>query len=171
MNRNFNQVIEFHKAFGVPIGAGLPTLRPRVSECIQRCSGTIKTLEDYVLFLNTHEYQGFSLNLLRISLMLEEVSEYLHAEAMGSRVRIADSLGDIGVISDGSAITYAIDLPRVRDEIHRANMSKLGPDGRPVRRVDGKILKGPNYKPPNLDVIVKYHMTDIRSAMDNSSDI
>jgi predicted HAD superfamily Cof-like phosphohydrolase len=31
-------------------------------------------------------------------------------------------------------------------EVHRSNMSKLGPDGRPVRRHDGKVLKGPNYR-------------------------
>jgi len=38
-------------------------------------------------------------------------------------------------------------------EVHRSNMSKLGPDGKPVRREDGKILKGPNYSPADLTFI------------------
>jgi predicted HAD superfamily Cof-like phosphohydrolase len=36
------------------------------------------------------------------------------------------------------------------DEVHRSNMSKLGPDGKPLYREDGKVLKGPNYSPPNV---------------------
>jgi len=35
-------------------------------------------------------------------------------------------------------------------EVHRSNMSKLGSNGKPLVRWDGKILKGPNYSPPNL---------------------
>lgn len=51
---------------------------------------------------------------------------------------------------DGSAISYGIDLEPVVAEIHASNMSKLGEDGRPIYREDGKVLKGPNYFPPNI---------------------
>ena len=39
----------------------------------------------------------------------------------------------------------------VFDEVHRSNMSKLGSDGKPIYREDGKVLKGPNFSPPNLE--------------------
>lgn len=46
-----------------------------------------------------------------------------------------------------------------RDEafrrVHASNMSKLGPDGKPLRREDGKVLKGPNYMPPVLKDLVR----------------
>lgn len=38
--------------------------------------------------------------------------------------------------------------------VHISNMSKLGEDGRPIRREDGKVLKGPNYLPPDLKDMV-----------------
>jgi predicted HAD superfamily Cof-like phosphohydrolase len=46
-------------------------------------------------------------------------------------------------------------IEEVFDEIQRSNMSKLGEDGKPVYREDGKVLKGPNYFKPNIDSIIK----------------
>ena len=46
------------------------------------------------------------------------------------------------------------DLEEALKRVHRSNMSKLGLDGKPIRRQDGKILKGPNYQPPNLKDLV-----------------
>ncbi len=46
------------------------------------------------------------------------------------------------------------DLDEAMNRVHESNMSKLGPDGKPIRRPDGKILKGPNYKPPILTDLV-----------------
>lgn len=40
------------------------------------------------------------------------------------------------------------------DRVHASNMSKLGDDGKPIRREDGKILKGPNYREPDLTDLV-----------------
>ena len=57
-------------------------------------------------------------------------------------------------VTYGTAALLGIDLPAVFEEVHRSNMSKLGPDGRAVRRHDGKVLKGPSYRPPNLDHLV-----------------
>lgn len=52
------------------------------------------------------------------------------------------------------AVSCNIDLPDVFDEVHKSNMSKLGDDGKPVYRKDGKVIKGPNYKKPNLERFV-----------------
>lgn len=91
---------------------------------------------------------------LRLALLLEEVLEYVEAEAEGDLVGIADALADICVIAEGTALEYGIDLDACRREIHRANMSKLGADGKPIYRDDGKIMKGPGYEPPDLDSIL-----------------
>ena len=46
------------------------------------------------------------------------------------------------------------DLDEALDRVHNSNMTKLGNDGKPIYREDGKVLKGPNYTPPNLSDLV-----------------
>ena len=46
------------------------------------------------------------------------------------------------------------DLDEALDRVHESNMTKLGEDGKPIRREDGKVLKGPNYKAPDLTDLV-----------------
>lgn len=71
-------------------------------------------------------------------------------------VAAADALGDLEYVVNGAAIGMGINLPEVVEEIHRSNMTKLGPDGKPIYREDGKILKGEDYEPPNLiDVLYR----------------
>ncbi len=93
---------------------------------------------------------AMSRRMLRLSLLAEEYQEYAYAERDNDLVEIADALGDMAYIIAGTALEYGIPLDRVLDEIHRANMSKLGVDGKPVVREDGKIIKGPNYQPPDI---------------------
>lgn len=69
-------------------------------------------------------------------------------------VAAADALGDIEYVVNGAAIGMGIDLPAVVKEIHRSNMTKLGPDGKPIYRADGKILKGEGYEPPQLEKVL-----------------
>ncbi len=87
---------------------------------------------------------------LRLALIEEEVAELRAAVAISDLAAVADALADIVYVAYGSAAVYGIDLDSVIDEVHASNMTKLGADGRPVRRADGKILKGPDYRPPNL---------------------
>ena len=47
------------------------------------------------------------------------------------------------------------DLDEAMHRIHESNMSKLGDDGKPIYREDGKVLKGPNYKPPILNDLIE----------------
>lgn len=87
---------------------------------------------------------------LRLDLLEEEFSEYLQALYESDRVALADALGDMLYIIHGTALAYGFDLDAVLEEIHRSNMTKLGEDGKPLYREDGKVLKGPNYEPPNI---------------------
>lgn len=63
---------------------------------------------------------------------------------------LAKELSDLLYVAYGSAEAYGIDLDKAFELVHESNMSKLGDDGRPVRREDGKVLKGPNYKAPDM---------------------
>lgn len=70
-------------------------------------------------------------------------------------VGIADALADLVYVVYGTAVEYGINMQPISDEVHRSNMSKLGEDGKAIHRVDGKVLKGPNFTPPDLATIIK----------------
>src|ERR1022692_4192590 len=91
-----------------------------------------------------------SLATLRIALLAEEVDEFVDAVAASDLVAIADALADIVYVAYGTAVTYGIDLDMVLGEVHRSNMSKLGKDGRPLIREDGKVIKSDQYFPPDV---------------------
>lgn len=65
-------------------------------------------------------------------------------------VKIADALADLDYVIEGMRLVCGINGKPIADEVHRSNMSKLGEDGKPIRREDGKIQKGPNYSPPDI---------------------
>jgi predicted HAD superfamily Cof-like phosphohydrolase len=94
--------------------------------------------------------------MLRYRLMNEENSEYLDACWDGDIVGIADALGDQLYILCGTILKHGLQhkIEEVFNEIQRSNMSKLGEDGKPIRRGDGKILKGPGYTPPDIEKII-----------------
>ena len=91
---------------------------------------------------------------LRVSLIQEEAKEFREACEKRDFIEAADALGDLLVVTFGSALEFGLDMDPIMDEIHRSNKSKLGLDGRPIRREDGKILKGPNYDPPHLEKVI-----------------
>lgn len=64
---------------------------------------------------------------------------------------LTKELADLMYVTIGFATTFGLPLEEVFYEVHKSNMSKLGPDGEVLRREDGKILKGINYKEPDLD--------------------
>ena len=94
---------------------------------------------------------------LRHSLMKEENDEYLEACHSKSLVEVADALGDQLYILCGTILKHGMQhiILDVFEEIQASNMSKLGEDGKPVLREDGKILKGPGYFRPELDKFIK----------------
>ncbi len=91
---------------------------------------------------------------MRRSLISEEYWEYDRAVDKRDLVNLAQELADILYVVYGAALEYGIPLDEVFDEIHRANMSKLDADGSVLRREDGKVLKGPNYKAPDIEAIL-----------------
>ncbi|CAI8297286.1 nucleoside triphosphate pyrophosphohydrolase family protein [Flavobacteriaceae bacterium] len=100
---------------------------------------------------------GVSKNQLRFDLMKEENEEYFEAAQNNDLVEVADALGDMLYILCGTIIEHGLQhkIEAVFEEIQRSNMSKLGEDGQPIYRADGKVLKGPNYFRPNIEAILK----------------
>jgi len=119
-SRIADQVREFHLAFGLPV-AQQPAADLSPGEVT-----------------------------LRQDLIEEEVAELRQAAETGDLVAVADALADIVYVAYGTAWVYGIGLDDVLDEVHASNMTKLGADGRPLHRADGKVLKGPGYRPPQI---------------------
>jgi predicted HAD superfamily Cof-like phosphohydrolase len=118
-------VREFHKAFGVPA-----PLRP-------------------TLLLPQRQ-------MLRERLIREEFGEYQRAADAGDLVAIADALADLAYVVRGAAVEHGlVRFDEIFAEVHRANMSKLREDGKPVVRHDGKILKSGLYTPPDIAPLLK----------------
>ncbi|MBK21358.1 MAG: hypothetical protein CMP63_03435 [Flavobacteriales bacterium] len=93
---------------------------------------------------------------LRFDLLKEENEEYINAAKSGDMVEVADALGDLMYILFGTIMKHGMQhkIVEVFEEIQRSNMSKLGEDGKPIYREDGKVLKGPNYFKPNIKSIL-----------------
>ncbi|MFL9837508.1 nucleoside triphosphate pyrophosphohydrolase family protein [Flavobacterium sp. ST-75] len=127
MKKQLDAVKEFHSAFGLGISE-----QPKAD-------------------------LGEAVNMLRFNLMKEENEEYLEAVQNNDLTEIADALGDMLYILCGTIIEHGLQykIEEVFDEIQRSNMSKLGEDGKPIYREDGKVMKGPNYFKPNFEEILK----------------
>ena len=95
--------------------------------------------------------------VLRHNLMKEENEEYLQAAKEGDLIEIADALGDMLYILCGTILSHGMQykISEVFEEIQLSNMSKLGADGKPIYREDGKVLKGPSYFKPDIKSILE----------------
>lgn len=122
---------------------------------------TIKKVEDFHLAFNRSNAEAPTLLddetfRLRYKLMAEENMEYVEACMDKDLTGIADALGDQLYILCGTILKHGLQhkIEEVFHEIHMSNMSKLGEDGKPVLREDGKILKGPSYFKPDIKSIL-----------------
>lgn len=121
---NFELVREFHEAFDVPV-------------------------------LNKPAVPDGQRQRLRVILMKEELNEVVSATYSNDLPSVAKELTDLLYAVYGTAHEYGIQLNEVFRTVHESNMSKLGNDGKPViRPEDGKVLKGPNYKPPDMETLL-----------------
>ena len=92
---------------------------------------------------------------LRFELIQEELNELKEAMKTKNLKEVADALTDILYVTYGAGYAYGIDLDKCFKEVQRANMSKLGKDGKPIFNEKGKVMKGPNYSEPNLKPFVE----------------
>lgn len=92
---------------------------------------------------------------LRAELIAEELGELEEANEEKDIIAVADALTDLLYVVYGAGHAYGIDLDACFKEVQRSNMSKLGEDGKPIYRDDGKVLKGPNFFDPDLKSILQ----------------
>lgn len=90
------------------------------------------------------------LNALRVRLIKEETEELESALVERDPIAVLDALTDLQYVLDGAYLALGFSKEPAFSEVHRSNMSKLDQLGRPIKRADGKVLKGPNYSPPDL---------------------
>lgn len=127
------QVREFHEAFGQPV-------------------------------LDKPQSPGVRRAELRMRLIDEEAQE-LHAALFGNGglpssfepniPEVADALGDLLYVVMGTALEFGIDMGPVLAEIHRSNMAKLGPDGKPILDANGKVAKPQGWTPPDIAGVLR----------------
>lgn len=130
---------------------------------------------DHPISYNPKQVPEMKIRVLRVQMLASELVEL--ARAMGVKLKIdttqnadedgcvlcaddgsgkydaikaADALGDLRYVVDGGNLVCGFPGELVLAEIHRSNMSKLGEDGKPVKREDGKIMKGPKYTKPSI---------------------
>ena len=94
------------------------------------------------------------INDLRIKLIEEELKEFKEAILNKDLKEVADALTDILYVTYGAGHAFGINLDDCFEEVQKSNMSKLGEDGRPIYNQDGKVMKGPNYKAPDLKKVI-----------------
>ena len=100
---------------------------------------------------------------LRVNLLAEEVQELKEALENNDLVEVLDALSDIQYVLDGAYLSFGLqDMKEIAfAEVQRSNMSKLGEDGKPIRREsDGKVMKGPNYSAPDLKSLLDKHIKE-----------
>ena len=96
------------------------------------------------------ELSNNKINELRISLINEELEELKKAIEDNDILEVADALTDILYVAYGAGHAFGINLDKCFNEVQESNMSKLGPDGKPIYNESGKVMKGPNYFKPDL---------------------
>ncbi len=109
---------------------------------------------------------------LRIRLIQEELDEYAAAARAGDLVGVADALTDLLYVVLGAMLAHGLHpvAEALFAEVHRSNMSKVGPNGRPVLREDGKVLKPPHFSPPDLARILAPWLTAHPAGADPAPD-
>ena len=96
----------------------------------------------------------------QLDLIIEEFKEFLEAEGMlfrhgrNAKEECLKELADLVYVCYQYAENMGWFLDEALDRVHKSNMSKLGEDGKPIYREDGKVLKSDNYKPPSMKGLV-----------------
>ena len=91
---------------------------------------------------------------MQLDLIVEEFAEFRYAAECEGYEEELKELADLVYVCFQYAENMEWDLEEALDRVHKSNMAKLGLDGTPIRRADGKVLKGPNYQPPILNDLI-----------------
>ncbi len=151
-----NCVHQFHVAMGVdqPVAPVMPNLSQMEREYIRAYRRQMEHLAKDLA--EAAAACGGSVPIIRLQLIQEELSELAVAIEYGDQVDALDALGDLSYVVDGSYLSMGMahyKVPAIL-EIHDSNMTKLCADGKPVISESGRVMKGPNYRPPDLKEVL-----------------
>lgn len=162
------QVTEFHETFGHPISeVPFPIDQKRAKLRINlKLEETAELIHAVAGYQPNAQYLNAAIaNITRAIALVEKAQDYEFASQ--DMVGIADALGDCEYVNTGAALEWGIPLEAVAAEIHASNMTKAGPDGKPIYDENGKVMKGENYRPPNIaQFIVDPRDTALDSAVE-----
>lgn len=147
-------VLEFHQVFGHPVN-NTPTVPPideRVLRINMLAEELVETAIAMGVVLHVDSLEDHKADRITTMSLHEFDGRPDHCDL----VEVADGLGDLRYLTDGANLVFGLPGDAVLAEIHRSNMSKLGLDGLPVRRADGKTLKGPCYTPPDIAWVLRF---------------
>lgn len=135
-------VEQFHTAMGLPVRT-TPTM-PSEAERVMRCRLLLEETLEYI------RASGCVVKFLGDGRM---TAVSMPEAGTPDLAAMAQECADVLYVANGSMLTMGVPS-EVFAEVHRANMSKLGDDGEPVLREDGKVMKGPNYRPPDVSGVL-----------------
>jgi len=148
---NLDRVREFREAFDLPIAPSPEIPDGPGTDLLLAVAAKLYMLRNIL-----RECSKQDVRCLQASLDVEETSESVTALAKRDLVGLLDAYGDKDYIDMGGVLTFGFEqvFEEACRRIHESNMSKLGPDGKPIKDVSGKVTKGPNYKPVDLTDLV-----------------
>lgn len=161
-------VAEFHKVFAahVAVEPVVPSMGTRARMAM---SDYWQVAREQGELLKVHAQEAREggdeegcLLLIRLQLIQEELAELAEAMLEGSTVGCLDALTDMTYVVDGTYLTTGLGHYKLAAlaEVHRSNMSKLGEDGKPITSSAGRIVKGPDYSPPDLAAVLGVEESD-----------
>lgn len=150
MKSNFELVKEFHAAFNKSPDPAEPTDQPSDVRFLR----TNLIFEE---FREAAEELGYKLSAYTggapSHIHLDDQHEYVSFQEVNLE-KLAKELADLLYVVYGTAAAYGLPIDEVYREVHRSNMSKLGEDGKPIYREDGKVLKGPKYSTADIRAVL-----------------
>lgn len=126
---------EFHKAFSHPISVESPSIE------------LLQLRHDLI-------YEEYAELRDELAMAMTDITMHGHVSDR-TRSRLLKEMADLQYVLSGLAVVLGLPLQVAFNRVHKSNMSKLGEDGKPILREDGKILKGPNYSPPDMESLVE----------------
>ncbi|WP_297554627.1 GNAT family N-acetyltransferase [uncultured Actinomyces sp.] len=134
-------VRQFHEVYGLPVKLGQ---KPTANT--ERVHMRMSLVSEEFTELTTALYGGEAGQIIGRAVAAAREAD----DGTRDTIEVADALADLVYVAYGMALECGIDLDEVLREVQASNMSKLGADGKPIYREDGKVLKGPGFFNPNI---------------------
>ncbi len=152
----FEMVGEFHEVFGHPKHVSPRPAEPQLAKL--RLNLLLEEMSELVEAVGGASTKNQNLHdvVRRLRAAQQVVNQAPDYEFDNQDVvEVADALTDILYVANGAGHAYGVDLDRCMVEVHSSNMSKLDPaTGKPIYRDDGKVMKGSDYRAPDLATVL-----------------